>query len=230
MAPLSPILVCMAFVLPAVTAKPYFLVTTPRAVCVQVEAPEETLLRIHYDAPDIDKRVEGQKYAPTYVTVNYNTHTVGPPSRGTTLLNHKPSSTELVQETGTIDFEVHKRYRNDQDVGELQVCIRASKAGTKNAMRFSLFVEEVDQEERPVDVNSHLTFIQEQLFHYEKKMNVMLKTADLIREHDTIYHKKTDAMHQATIFWPILHVGILLLTGFTQAQHIVSFFQKHRIL
>lgn len=184
---------------------------------------------------DVDKKIEGKekKYAPSYITINYNTHTVGPPQRGTTLPNHKPSSTELVDPTGTIDFHVVTRHRDDEDVGELQICIRASKAGSKNAMRFSLFVEEVDLEDEgteSVDVNSHLTFIEEQLFHYEKKMHIMLRTADLVREHDAIYHKKTDAMHQATIFWPIVHVGILLLTGFTQAQHIVNFFQKHRII
>jgi hypothetical protein len=146
--------------------------------------------------------------------------------------HHKPMSTELINATGTIDFNVMRRDRNDEDVGELQICIRASKAGSKNGMRFSLFIEEVDVEEEveKVDVDSHLSFIEDQLFHYEKKMHVMLRTADLVREHDAIYHKKADAMYQATIFWPIVHVGILLLTGFTQAQHIVSFFQKRRII
>jgi hypothetical protein len=75
-----------------------------------------------------------------------------------------------------------------------------------------------------------LTFIEDQLFHYEKKMHIMLRTADLVREHDAIYHKKADAMYQATIFWPIVHVGILLVTGFTQAQHIVNFFKQRRII
>jgi hypothetical protein len=151
--------------------------------------------------------------------------------------HHKPMSTELVNATGTIDFNVMRRDRTDEDVGELQICIRASKGGSKNAIRFALFIEEVDLEEveveeevEKVDVDSHLTFIEDQLFHYEKKMHVMLRTADLVREHDAIYHKKADAMYQATIFWPIVHVGILLLTGFTQAQHIVSFFKQRRII
>jgi hypothetical protein len=175
-----------------------------------------------------------KKYAPTYITMSYNAHTVGPPQIGTMLHHHKPMSTELVNATGTIDFNVMRRDRSDEDVGELQICIRASKSGSKNAMRFALFIEEVDVGEEPekvdVDVDSHLSFIEEQLFHYEKKMHVMLRTADLVREHDAIYHQKADAMYQATIFWPIVHVGILLLTGFTQAQHIVSFFQKRRII
>lgn len=183
---------------------------------------------------DIDKKIEGKekKYAPTYVTISYNSQTVGPPQIGTMYHHHKPMSTELINATGTIDFNVMRRDRNDEDVGELQICIRASKAGSKNGMRFSLFIEEVDVEEEveKVDVDSHLSFIEDQLFHYEKKMHVMLRTADLVREHDAIYHKKADAMYQATIFWPIVHVGILLLTGFTQAQHIVSFFQKRRII
>ncbi|KAL3940140.1 MAG: hypothetical protein SGBAC_005257 [Bacillariaceae sp.] len=213
---------------------PYFLINTPRPYCIQVHAPEETTLRVYYDAPDIDKKVVGneKQYAPTYLTISYNAHTVGPPNKGTSLQNHKPSSTELISNTGKVDFQVHPRHREDEDVGELQVCIRASKAGTKHPMRFGLFVEEVDMEDvdAEVDVTSHLTFLEGQLAHYERKMHVMLKTADMVREFDAKYHQKTDAMNQATIFWPVVHVGILLITGFTQAQHIVNFFQKRRII
>lgn len=183
---------------------------------------------------DIDKKIPGQEkqYAPTYLTISYNAHTVGPPNKGTMVQNHRPSSTELITTKGKVDFQVHPRHRDDEDVGELQVCIRASKAGTKHPMRFGLFIEEVDLEEgeAEVDVNAHLTFIEGQLAHYERKMHVMLKTADMVREHDAHYHQKTDAMNQATIFWPVVHVGILLITGFTQAQHIVNFFQKRRII
>jgi len=213
---------------------PLFLLNSPRPYCIQVQAPEDTILRVYYEAPDIDQKIPGQEkqYAPTYMTISYNAHTVGPPNKGTMVQNHRPVSHEMLEHHGKVDFKVHSRNREDEDVGELQVCIRASKAGTKHPMRFGLFVEEVDEEEaeEKVDVSSHLTFLEAQLQHYARKMQVMLKTADMVREHDTMYHQKTDAMYQATIFWPVVHVGILLITGFTQAQHVVNFFQKRRII
>lgn len=241
---------------------PLFLLNSPRPYCIQVQAPEDTILRVYYEAPgmllsfsvlfhfvcfqnvahtqhfhfhiDIDQKIPGQEkqYAPTYMTISYNAHTVGPPNKGTMVQNHRPVSHEMLEHHGKVDFKVHPRNREDEDVGELQVCIRASKAGTKHPMRFGLFVEEVDEEEaeEKVDVSSHLTFLEAQLQHYARKMQVMLKTADMVREHDTLYHQKTDAMYQATIFWPVVHVGILLITGFTQAQHVVNFFQKRRII
>lgn len=35
----------------SVSGMPYFLINSPRAHCIQVQAPEETTLRVHYDAP-----------------------------------------------------------------------------------------------------------------------------------------------------------------------------------
>ena len=57
-----------------------------------------------------------------------------------------------------------------------------------------------------------------------------LSEADFAKERDSVYHTKTDAMNKATTFWPIMHVCILLATGFTQANHIVQFFKKRRII
>jgi hypothetical protein len=72
--------------------------------------------------------------------------------------------------------------------------------------------------------------MEEQFVRIESQMHAVLREADFAKERDSIYHTKTDAMHKATVFWPIVHVGILLLTGFTQANHIVQFFKKRRII
>jgi hypothetical protein len=48
---LSLVLLLLAVSLSVVSGKPYFLVASPRPYCIQVEAPEETLLKVHYEAP-----------------------------------------------------------------------------------------------------------------------------------------------------------------------------------
>jgi hypothetical protein len=108
-------------------------------------------------------------------------------------------------------------------------------------MRFGLRIEELgDDDEQFYKKNSpqppmlgadaHLTDIEMHMARIESNIHAMLSEADLSKERDSIYHEKTDAMHKATIFWPILHVGILLITGFTQANHIVRFFKTRRII
>ena len=104
-------------------------------------------------------------------------------------------------------------------------------------MRFAIMVHEIEDDDEkegevpPTEhVDRHLSFMEEQFVRIESQMHAVLREADFAKERDSIYHTKTDAMHKATIFWPIVHVGILLLTGFTQANHIVQFFKKRRII
>lgn len=146
----------------------------------------------------------------------------------------KPVNMDLKDIKGSIDYDVI-RPGEEGEGGVLEVCIRASNAGSKNPMRFAFRMEDVDDIQQPekaaaVDVDGHLTFFEEQMRHYEGKLRLILKTQDSMRERDAVYHKKTDSMHQATTFWPIVHIGILLVTGFTQANHIVRFFQKRRLI
>ena len=141
-----------------------------------------------------------------------------------------PVSHEIRQPMGHVDYHV----RND---AEIKLCIRASSAGSKNPMRFAIMVHEMEDDDEtegehpPTEnVDRHLSFMEEQFVRIESQMHAVLREADFAKERDSIYHTKTDAMHKATIFWPIVHVGILLLTGFTQANHIVQFFKKRRII
>jgi hypothetical protein len=145
----------------------------------------------------------------------------------------KPISQELTEKQGS------KVFRVSQD-SDASICIRASMAGSNNVMRFGLRFEELGEEEvkkdshageAPLgDVDRHLSFMENQLERLESQMHAMLQEADLSKERDSIYHLQTDAMHKATLFWPIVHVGILLVTGFTQANHIVQFFKKRHLI
>ena len=152
-----------------------------------------------------------------------------------------PASHELKDKLGSVDHHV-------QQDSEISICIRASMAGSKNPMRFGLRVEELTEEEvesedmrkqqqnaetgsgETADVDEHLSRMETQLKHIEHLMHAMIKNADMVKEIDALYHRHTDAMYKATAFWPFVHVGILLVTGFTQVNHIVQFFKKHRII
>lgn len=141
-----------------------------------------------------------------------------------------PISHEMKEEFGNF---VHSVTRDS----EVNFCIRASAAGSKNPMRFSLRLEEMgDEEELTINVppaqsvDQHLSSMEEQLNRIESQMHAVLREADFAKDRDSVYHTKTDAMHKSITFWPIIHICILLATGFTQANHIVQFFKKRRII
>jgi len=146
------------------------------------------------------------------------------------------------------------RIQNDAVV---DICIRATGASLTNPMMFSLRVEQLgdeltekEQQQDELDEGSvtkprskidqnfqnnnnqehHWTFLETQMDKIEHEMHTLIREADFFKDRDSIYHQQTDALHQATTFWPILHIIILLVTGFTQANHIVRFFKAHRII
>eukprot|EP00529_Nitzschia_sp_RCC80_P032664 CAMPEP_0113469648 /NCGR_PEP_ID=MMETSP0014_2-20120614/16013_1 /TAXON_ID=2857 /ORGANISM="Nitzschia sp." /LENGTH=231 /DNA_ID=CAMNT_0000362143 /DNA_START=1540 /DNA_END=2232 /DNA_ORIENTATION=+ /assembly_acc=CAM_ASM_000159 len=140
------------------------------------------------------------------------------------------------------------RIQNDAVV---DVCVRATGASLTNPMMFGLRVEQLgddltDKERQDEELDGgeskhkskidqifeqknnqehHWTFLETQMDKIEHEMHTLIREADFFKDRDSIYHQQTDALHQATTFWPILHIIILLVTGFTQANHIVRFFK-----
>lgn len=119
----------------------------------------------------------------------------------------------------------------------VDVCVRASAAGQKNPMMFHLRLEglgdeltEMEKEDKASGAEHHWTFLETQIERIEHEVYAIIAEADFFKERDAIYHQQTDDLHKATLFWPILHIGILLLTGFTQANHIVRFFKQRHII
>ena len=180
------------------------------------------------------------KYGPTYITITEKpakklsdieeTHDARK-RRVKPKKLFQPSNKELDALSGKI---LHKVVED----GEVSICIRASTAGTKNPMRFALRVEEADDEEedetQPGDpglgVDHHLSFMETEMTRIERSMHHILSEANYAKERDSIFHKQSNDMHSASLFWPIMHVGIVLVTGFTQASHIVRFFKSRRII
>ena len=145
----------------------------------------------------------------------------------------RPTSQLLEEKEGTVThkFEVD---------GEANICIRAGMASGKNPMRFGLQITKAEAAELPYrskrsadskdTVSSNLSRMEVEMRRIQAGMKNILAEADFSKERDALFHKQTLDMHSATMFWPIVRVLVLLMTGFTQAGHIVRFFQSRRII
>jgi hypothetical protein len=122
--------------------------------------------------------------------------------------------------------------------GTATICFRSSKASTSRPITFAFRVETSEQDPSiaipkvlgKAAVDKHLTHMEQELQRITAAINHVLKEADLNKHQDGLFHEQTLAMHSATIFWPIVQVCVLLITGFTQASHIVRFFKSRRII
>ncbi|GKY95803.1 transmembrane emp24 domain-containing protein 4 [Mayamaea pseudoterrestris] len=213
-------------------ALPTILVDSAKPHCFNVEAAQDTVIRVLYQAPDIILDKHAEHYSPTHLSID-----VRPALRVTDsklhtapILNRlKPTHSLLDATEGSVEhsFEVD---------GKASVCIKAGGATREKPMRFGLGVETKRRNaiaklaETTSDVDKHLSHMEIELQRIGDEMKTILKEADFSKERDAIFHQQTQSMHSAAIFWPIVKVCVLLMTGFTQASHIVRFFQSRRII
>lgn len=117
--------------------------------------------------------------------------------------------------------------------GEVEVCIRASTASSKAPLLFGLSVDYLSEVPRLLsdeDMNHHWTHMEEEIRHLLGSMKNIQKSADYSKNRESAFHEQTIAMHSASMWWPIVHVSVLIITGFTQATHIVRFFKSKRLV
>lgn len=236
---------------------PLLVVTSGKPRCYSVEVPKETTVKIHYEAPDIDTNTDSRKYAPSYITLLEKAVETLEDQRMENAIDRDspaarrymsadrtkrrkvpPVSQEIKEYTGSFLHTIHS------EDAIVDVCIRASKASPEYPMLFHVRLEELEEdvldefqkEKRDLEkvpllgAEHHWSFMETQLDRIEHEMHTVIREADFFRERDALYHQQTDDLHKATLFWPMLHCCILVLTGFTQANHIISFFKQRRII
>jgi len=128
--------------------------------------------------------------------------------------------------------------------GEVHVCVEIKELAGRKYARPTLvglrLTESSLDDDSSESVKKHekgQTAAKEHLSEMEKLLNKMiqetsmlLKHADLIKDDEVRFHQKSADMNSASRWWPMMHVVVLLVTGFTQANHIIKFFKSRHII
>jgi hypothetical protein len=141
-------------------------------------------------------------------------------------------------------------YLTKQD-GQVSICVQSLTASAVNPTPISLRVtespaggesvgppkeatsevapgEQLDsQSQRNAKV--HFSQMEKTLSGLISKTDMILRQADYAKELEVEFHEQSIAMNKASQWWPILQLSVLLITGFTQANHMIQFFRKHHI-
>mmetsp|Transcript_12417 Transcript_12417/g.20576 ORF Transcript_12417/g.20576 Transcript_12417/m.20576 type:complete len:241 (-) Transcript_12417:66-788(-) len=225
-----------------IEAVPHFIISSGKSHCETVTAPHSTKLRVEYEAPDLD--VSGSSEPNVWITVKAKIAKPGSVNNAQDWNNHfkrnlgvdagslKPASERITKKAGAVVYET-------QQNGQVEVCLRAGMAASSNPMRFALRVEKETEvhahsedagDEDKTDTNHHLTHMEMELKHLMSSMKDIISEADFSKERETHFHQQTLNMHAASMWWPIVQLCVLLLTGFTQANHVVRFLKSKRLI
>eukprot|EP00600_Ochromonadales_sp_CCMP1393_P014352 CAMPEP_0175014970 /NCGR_PEP_ID=MMETSP0005-20121125/10895_1 /TAXON_ID=420556 /ORGANISM="Ochromonas sp., Strain CCMP1393" /LENGTH=159 /DNA_ID=CAMNT_0016271847 /DNA_START=217 /DNA_END=696 /DNA_ORIENTATION=+ len=61
-------------------------------------------------------------------------------------------------------------------------------------------------------------------------LTLTLNEADYQKHKEVEYHETTEKMNNAALWWPVVQIGILIITGVYQVQHLKSFFKKNKLI
>eukprot|EP00550_Attheya_septentrionalis_P013034 CAMPEP_0198298936 /NCGR_PEP_ID=MMETSP1449-20131203/42750_1 /TAXON_ID=420275 /ORGANISM="Attheya septentrionalis, Strain CCMP2084" /LENGTH=237 /DNA_ID=CAMNT_0044000337 /DNA_START=210 /DNA_END=923 /DNA_ORIENTATION=+ len=216
------------------SAKPLLLVTSGRPKCLVVSVPEGTTLAVQYDAPDLV--LDGPDSGPVSISVRLarpvaSMRDYRAKDRRQQMERLKMAGVETVQlkeQQGSISYDVPMD-------GEVDVCIRASPASREHPMRFGIEITSEammndDGDPQNNSGNKHLSNMDHTTRRLEGVLARILSEADYAKEREMVFHNQSIAMNAASMWWPILQLCILLVTGFTQVSHMVRFFKTRHII
>ena len=136
---------------------------------------------------------------------------------------------ELTERQGTVEFVTGAR---DAPV---ELCLQSMAANPKNPSRVALSVTQQvkvgkqQKEEKERQTQKHMSVLALEIEKLDKKADMILTNADYAKEQEVDFHEQSLAMNRASQYWPMIHLGVLLITGFTQANHIIRFFKSRHI-
>ncbi|KAL9185373.1 hypothetical protein ACHAXT_003150 [Thalassiosira profunda] len=240
-------------------ADPMILLMNAQAKCMSVEAPADALLTIEYEAPDLilpgDVAEDGKPMDPrtfrrfrTTITVSQNggrenRHGRGGHGRGAERGRGKDEQVvkDLEAKKGRVEFVTAVD-------GPVSICVQSLTASAASPTPLSLRVTESPAGEESVGGGAEKTTVGEQLDsqsqknakeHFSQmertlsglisKTDMILRQADYAKELEVEFHEQSIAMNKASQWWPMVQLCVLLVTGFTQANHMIQFFRKHHI-
>jgi len=148
---------------------------------------------------------------------------------------------ELTQKQGTIEF------LTGEEDGTVDICVQSIVANRNSPSRISIQVtmtsaakESSEDEAKPSkdaagnsldhDVaKQEMSRLERDLQTLSNRVRAILNNADFNKDQEVAFHDQSVAMHSAAMYWPIIQLIVIIVTGFTQANHIVRYMKTHHI-
>mmetsp|Transcript_19008 Transcript_19008/g.39052 ORF Transcript_19008/g.39052 Transcript_19008/m.39052 type:complete len:325 (-) Transcript_19008:252-1226(-) len=79
------------------------------------------------------------------------------------------------------------------------------------------------------EIATKMTRLERDLQTLQNRAKACVNNADYNKDVEAKFHEQSISMHRASTYWPMIQLTVLLITGFTQANHIVRYLKSHHI-
>ena len=79
------------------------------------------------------------------------------------------------------------------------------------------------------EITTKMSRLERDLQTLQNRVKACLNNADYNKEQEALFHEQSISMNRASKYWPIIQLTVLIVTGFTQANHIVRYLKSHHI-
>lgn len=164
---------------------------------------------------------------------------------------------EIGNSTGVIKYDKHLERGMHQH--EVRICVRRERGAIEvNPVFFSIRISE-NYEEDLMDVmademgempkpdapipggdknaekdraaaSEHMNYLEKTILRMVQSTDYLIEAAEIAKDEEDDFSNELEDMYSAAKYWPIMHLLILFVTGYTQANHIVSFFKSRHII
>ena len=113
------------------------------------------------------------------------------------------------------------------------MCVsKSTEAHKKDPTRFKLMINYGYDEEYYDKLSKDQNYdgLNMEVHKLNDMMSMTLDEADFQKHKEVDFHKETEKMDNAALWWPMVQIGILVLTGIFQVQHLKRFFKTHKLI
>jgi hypothetical protein len=146
---------------------------------------------------------------------------------------------ELSQRQGSIEF------LTGEEDGQIDICVQSIIANRNSPSRISLSVtmaadgEDSEDEDPSVDAGgatvdheaakTQMSRLERDLQTLSNRIRAIMNNADFNKEQEVAFQDQSVAMNRSAMYWPIIQLLVIVVTGFTQAHHIIRYMKSHHI-
>jgi len=87
-----------------------------------------------------------------------------------------------------------------------------------------------EETENQVKGHAHLNYVEKTVFNMLREASFLQNNVEAQKKAEAKYFHKSKAMHLSSKRWPVIHLLVLIVTGFLQAKHMMNFFKSRRVM
>ena len=219
----------------------YMVVSSDEQKCFSIDQPRDTPVSFHHEILDHDdvvdftlyygksavkelsivsKELRGASGVTDYMTDNDGEYTI-------CLQKHTSTSTGSSSSSGGSSGSSDKNGDKDSDK-KTEKTKAAASLPTRLKLKINYGFSDAHYSTLLQDQN--FDAVNMEVRKLNDMMDLAINEADYQKHKEVEYHAETESMNAAALWWPVCQIGILIVIGVFQVQHLKHFFKTNKLI